>query len=165
MSKMSVAAAPMAAATVLVIVLWGLYGVSVAVQAAPPENQTFVGNKKCASCHFEQYMTWKKTKHAKTFEDLPAKYKADAACLKCHTTGYGTPSGFKDAAATPELAGNGCESCHGAGSEHVKVCAVLRQQEVERRGKGHGQGNHLARPPERLHGMPHGRDAPRPRAV
>lgn len=89
--------------------------------ADPPANQDYVGAKTCASCHFEQFMTWKKTKHAQAFDALPAKYKAEAKCLKCHTTGYGTSTGFKDES-TKNLAGISCEMCHGAGSEHAKVC-------------------------------------------
>ena len=92
-----------------------------AAQAAPPAGQTYVGTKKCSACHFEQYMTWKKSKHALSFESLPAQYKSNAACLKCHATGFGTPSGFKDAGSTPDLAGNTCENCHGPGSEHCNV--------------------------------------------
>ena len=89
--------------------------------ATPPEGQTYVGSKKCASCHFEQFMSWKKDPHAKTFELLPTKYQKDAKCLKCHTTGYGEPTGFKDIKSTPNLAGTTCETCHGAGSEHSKI--------------------------------------------
>jgi hypothetical protein len=90
-------------------------------QAASPSGQTYVGTKNCASCHFEQYMTWKKTKHAKSFEVLPQKYKTNEGCLKCHTTGFGEATGFKDAASSENLAGNTCESCHGPSSEHAKV--------------------------------------------
>jgi len=85
-----------------------------------PENQSYTGAKKCASCHLTQFMQWKKTNHAKAFDNLPVKYKKDEKCLKCHTTGYGTPSGYKDAS-TKNLAGNTCESCHGPGSEHDKI--------------------------------------------
>ena len=44
--------------------------------AKPPEGQTYVGTKECAACHFEQFMTWRTTPHAKGFEILPAKYRA-----------------------------------------------------------------------------------------
>jgi Cytochrome c554 and c-prime len=87
----------------------------------PPEGQTYVGSKKCSSCHFEQYMAWKKDSHSKVFELLPPKYQKDAKCLKCHTTGSGEPTGFKDIKSTPNLAGVTCESCHGAGSKHCEI--------------------------------------------
>lgn len=86
-----------------------------------PTDQTYTGAKQCSSCHFKQYMSWKKTKHAKeAFESVPAKYKADPECIKCHTTGYGAPTGYKDAS-TPNLAGVTCEACHGPGSKHEEV--------------------------------------------
>lgn len=92
-----------------------------AAQAAPPAGQTYVGVKACAACHLEQYMTWKKSKHGLSFEIVPAQYRTNATCLKCHSTGNGDPTGFKDEASTPNLAGNTCESCHGPGSAHAKV--------------------------------------------
>ncbi len=91
------------------------------VQDPPPAGQTYTGIKACAACHFDQYMKWKKSKHAAAFEILTPKYQEDAKCLKCHTTGYGEPTGFKSIAATPQLAGNGCETCHGPGSIHEKI--------------------------------------------
>lgn len=90
-------------------------------QADPPADQEYVGTKNCASCHFEQYMKWRKTGHAKAFEMLTTKYQKDEKCLKCHTTGYGEPTGFKDMETTSALAGISCESCHGPGSKHVEV--------------------------------------------
>ena len=93
-----------------------------APEPAAPEGQSYIGVKSCASCHFQQFMSWKKTKHAKSFQLLPEQYKTDAKCLKCHTTGYGEPSGFKDTESTPELAGNSCEMCHGPGSKHAETC-------------------------------------------
>lgn len=93
-----------------------------APEPAPPAGQTYTGTKQCASCHFKQFMSWKKTKHAKdAWDSVPEKYRADAACLACHATGYGQATGFKDAASTPNLTGTGCEACHGPGSEHEKV--------------------------------------------
>ena len=88
----------------------------------PPADQTYTGTKACTACHFKQFMAWKKTKHATdAFAKLPAKYKTDATCLTCHSTGYGAASGFKDEASTPNLAGTTCEACHGPGSKHVEV--------------------------------------------
>jgi hypothetical protein len=86
----------------------------------PPEGQTFIGAKQCASCHFDQYLKWRQTKHAKAFDIVPASHRADASCLQCHSTGFGQPTGFKGAA-TPDLAGASCEACHGPGSKHAEI--------------------------------------------
>ena len=96
-------------------------------RADVPEGQTYTGSKRCASCHFTQFMTWKKLKHGKAFENLPAKYKTNEECLKCHTTGYGQPTGFKTAADTA-LAGVTCEACHGPGSIHEEVCQQFKNK-------------------------------------
>lgn len=93
----------------------------------------YIGAKKCKACHIKEFKAWEQTTMAKSFENLkpgvkaeekkkakldPAKdYTKDAGCLKCHTTGYGKPGGFKSEADTPDLANVQCESCHGAGSE------------------------------------------------
>jgi hypothetical protein len=92
-----------------------------AAEPSPPEGQTYIGTKACAACHFDQFMQWKKTKHAQAFDILTAKYQKDAKCLKCHTTGLGEPTGFKDKASTPNLVSVSCESCHGPGSKHEEV--------------------------------------------
>jgi hypothetical protein len=91
-------------------------------EPAPPADQGYTGSKRCSSCHFQQYMSWKKTKHAEAFNNLPAKYKggAETKCFACHITGYGHPKGYTGAA-TADLLGVTCESCHGPGSEHEVV--------------------------------------------
>ena len=94
-------------------------------EPAAPQGQTYVGSKVCASCHFKQLLSWKATKHADAFKLLPEKYRTDATCLKCHTTGYGAPGGFKDIESTPALAGNSCEMCHGPGSKHAEICEAF----------------------------------------
>jgi hypothetical protein len=88
-------------------------------EPAPPEGQTYIGAKRCASCHFEPFLSWKKTKHSQAFESLTVKYQKDEKCLKCHTTGLGEPTGYKDGAKA--LAGVTCETCHGPGSKHEEV--------------------------------------------
>lgn len=92
-----------------------------AAEPTPPAGQTYVGVKNCSSCHFEQFIVWKKDKHSLAFDNLPAKYKTDASCLKCHTTGFGEASGFKTTADT-SLASISCEVCHGPGSKHQEIC-------------------------------------------
>ena len=96
-----------------------------AAEATPPADQTYVGSKRCASCHFEEFMKWKKDKHSTSFDLLPKQYQKDPKCLKCHTTGYGEPSGFKDFESSASLAGTTCETCHGPGSKHEEVCKPL----------------------------------------
>ncbi len=98
--------------------------------AQPPTGQTYVGTKECAACHFDQFMVWRTTPHQKAFTILPTKYQTDASCLKCHTTGFGEPTGFKSLKETPNLAGNTCENCHGPGSEHVKVAKSFGQKKL-----------------------------------
>jgi hypothetical protein len=91
-------------------------------EPTPPANQTYVGMLKCASCHFDKYQDWRtqQDKHARAYEILPLASRQDPACLKCHTTGYGEPTGFRTAA-DRTLAGITCESCHGPGSAHVEL--------------------------------------------
>lgn len=96
----------------------------------PPEGQTFVGVKDCAACHFDQFLTWRQSKHAKGFDILPAKYRADKSCLKCHATGVGEATGFKDIASTPNLAGTACESCHGPGSKHSEIAKTFANKKL-----------------------------------
>jgi hypothetical protein len=118
-------------ATVLTLTACGILVQSVRSQppaepagpaVTPPADQTYKGATACSACHFKQYMAWKKTKHSTdAFAKLPAKYKADASCLACHSTGFGAASGFKDEASTKGLAGTTCEACHGPGSKHIET--------------------------------------------
>jgi hypothetical protein len=96
----------------------------------PPEGQTYVGTRDCSSCHLDQFMDWRTTQHSKAFDTLPAKYRADANCLKCHTTGHGAASGFASVAATPNLVGIACEACHGPGSKHVEAAKSFGQAQL-----------------------------------
>lgn len=108
--------------------------VAAAVASAEPR---YVGNKACVGCHKAEAADWARSGHGKAFEMLasgkksgpkhkagltPDKdYQSDEKCLKCHTTGFGKDGGFVDAGSTPELAGVGCESCHGPGSEYREI--------------------------------------------
>lgn len=60
----------------------------------------------------------KLNKKLKDNEKLDAKkdYSADKKCLPCHTVGYDERGGFENIDDTPEMAGVGCENCHGPGS-------------------------------------------------
>jgi hypothetical protein len=120
-------------------------GAAATAAATVPAGQTYTGAKRCAACHFKQHANWKKSKHATgAWENLPAKYRRDAECLKCHVTGYGVAGGY--AAGTPtdvlqNLLGVGCEACHGPGSKHEEICKKFSatkklSPEEEREAKG-----------------------------
>jgi hypothetical protein len=114
----------------------------------PPAGQTYVGEKKCASCHFDQDLNWKKTKHAKSFDDMPAKYHKDASCLKCHATGFGEPTGFTNAEDTPGLKGTSCEVCHGPGSKHSEVAQTFTGKQLSDAQKKYVGSYIYLNPPE-----------------
>ena len=90
-------------------------------KTTPPADQDYVGVHECAECHENAFESWKETGHAHAFDVLTEKYERDPKCLKCHTTGFGTPTGYKDES-TPDLKGITCETCHGPGSKHVEIC-------------------------------------------
>ena len=82
----------------------------------------FVGEAVCQSCHQEEHDIWRTTLHSKAFSKLENVNKAfDPACIKCHTVGFEQVGGFIDFDATPHLMNVQCESCHGAGREHVEA--------------------------------------------
>ena len=108
----------------------------------------YVGSKKCRMCHMKQWKSWETTKMAQTFEvlrpgeraeakvaaglDADKDYTTDTACLPCHTTGYGQEGGFVDIETTPDLAGVGCEMCHGAGKDYIADGAMtLKNKEYK----------------------------------
>ncbi len=81
----------------------------------------FIGADRCRACHAEAYAQWVKTPHARAFEVLTQKDRADPRCLSCHTM-------------VPEDLGAGltgvqCEACHGGG-RHYAVDYVMRDPEL-----------------------------------
>jgi len=60
------------------------------------------------------------TLHAQAFSALQQIHQdTNPSCLACHTVGFGAPSGFISAAATPQLEGVQCENCHGPAGNHA----------------------------------------------
>jgi hypothetical protein len=105
----------------------GLEGLGLKPEAYP-DGRKFVGSQACSECHTKAFAVWKKTPHSKALQTLvnlnpPRQY--DPECLSCHVTGWEPQKffpfagGYWSAEKTPELAGNGCENCHGPGSDHV----------------------------------------------
>lgn len=88
----------------------------------------FAGSDQCADCHQRAFEIWRDTPHASATETL-AKAKPprqfDPECISCHATGWNAQkylpyaTGYESLEATPGLAGNGCENCHGPGAAHV----------------------------------------------
>jgi hypothetical protein len=91
--------------------------------AAGTAGATFIGAETCKTCHPNTYMKWSTTKHAQAYvsleKDLRPDVVFDAECITCHTTGFEYNSGWRSAAATPQLRGNQCENCHGPASKHI----------------------------------------------
>jgi YVTN family beta-propeller protein len=106
-----------------------------AVTPAAP-GPKFTGPYACGACHQGeksgyQVSLWQLGPHARAYASLSTPKAAEVArelgvtgdpqsavaCLRCHATGAGPGAA---AAATFQLSdGVGCESCHGAGSEHA----------------------------------------------
>ena len=100
------------------------------------QDHAYVGTKNCKKCHIKQWKSWSETKMANAFETLKPgvaaerktelgldpenDYTTDEACVRCHVTGYGKEGGFTSIEETPELAGVGCEMCHGAGGTYIQ---------------------------------------------
>jgi len=92
-------------------------------KAVLPGDASFVGSDACQGCHPAEFATWASGGHAKAGATLVHEgATGKAACLGCHTTGFGRPGGFPKAATLADhadLGRVGCESCHGAGGDHV----------------------------------------------
>lgn len=98
------------------------YAQLVALRKAQAKGETpFAGEEPCQFCHADAYAAWRKSRHAHAFSALEDVNKSfDPDCLQCHTVGFNKPGGFIDLEATSSLINVQCESCHGAGREHVK---------------------------------------------
>lgn len=101
---------------------WALY----LTKAAGAKEAHYVGSEACKECHDAQYSSFTaNSKKAGSFEKISRMKRklTDAEfneCLKCHTTGYGRPGGFRSIEETPGLKNPGCEVCHGPGSIHAE---------------------------------------------
>ncbi len=83
---------------------------------------SYLGAKNCVECHNNICRYETNTAHAYAFsspEFKSAGGQNNPSCLPCHTVGYGLPTGFVSATATPQLAGVQCENCHGPAANHA----------------------------------------------
>jgi hypothetical protein len=92
----------------------------------------FMGSDACKQCHPNVFKFWQGTRHAHALETLVNGYEeqgkriapgkhVNPECVSCHTTGFFYTEGYDGTPKTAHLGGNGCENCHGPGSEHVKT--------------------------------------------
>lgn len=82
----------------------------------------YAGSKVCLSCHASVCSFETNTLHAAAFTNtafVAAGGQNNVTCLPCHTVGFGLPTGFVSASATPQLAGVQCENCHGPAAKHA----------------------------------------------
>jgi hypothetical protein len=96
-----------------------------------PTQREFVGSEKCGECHTTAFQIWENTPHHHATDSIvepPERSMArhfDPECLSCHVTGwnpqkfYPYRTGFVSLEPSAHLTGNGCENCHGPGSQHV----------------------------------------------
>ncbi len=98
------------------------------VQDIPQETPTggsYVGSAQCISCHPDQATHWATTQHANAFATLvETNHDYSPSCFPCHTVGFGFIGGFLLPNMTPAMANVQCESCHGAGADHVALPAL-----------------------------------------
>ena len=84
-----------------------------ALDAPRREGLAYVPSAACGRCHRSQYAAWRAGPHARAYEGLVrVRRTGDPSCLMCHTTGFGTKSGFYTIKKTPDLAGVNCQNCH-----------------------------------------------------
>jgi len=102
----------------LVLILFVLFSCSLA-EKVTGEEASYVGVKKCKTCHIKVYQTWKDTKHAIAFDKLNDQEKQDPKCIECHTTN-------KDV----NLPGIQCEACHGPGGQ-FSAATIMNKKKFE----------------------------------
>jgi len=80
----------------------------------------FAGSTRCQQCHANTHFDWSATLHASALESLEAIGQGtNPNCVVCHVVGFGEEGGFVDRATTNDLAGVGCEACHGPAADHA----------------------------------------------
>ena len=108
-----------------------LFSLLIFVSFSSAQTATYIGTKKCKMCHTKDnvYKVWEKTKHATAFKTLASdaskklnngKSAVDNAnCIACHVASATNKATYDE--------GVGCETCHGPGSEHMKL--IMKDKE------------------------------------
>jgi hypothetical protein len=90
------------------------------------------GTHTCRVCHVQDCAVWDNSAHARAWQTLVDRgVQYDAACQRCHTTGFGWAGGFVSADRSHATLNVGCESCHGPSFAHV-VDPMIRTPLVAR---------------------------------
>ncbi len=77
-------------------------GLAPPAPSGAPTDYRVAGSASCAACHPTSHATWQAAAHAHAWQTLAAKrFEVDPECMRCHTTGYGLPSGFASRARAP----------------------------------------------------------------
>ena len=106
----------------------------------------YYGPKACGGCHLGEYMSWGLNHHAVAYWTLYQRQRAeDVACVGCHVTGMGEPSGFVLGEHGSPLADVSCEACHGPGGRHGGAQADAGASCVRCHDKDHSVRFDLAR--------------------
>ncbi len=80
----------------------------------------FAGSWSCVNCHTNGTRIWKHSGHRIAYQTLErAGHGKDPDCVSCHVVGLESTAGFRTKEQTPQLAGVGCESCHGPSLDHA----------------------------------------------
>lgn len=125
--------------------------VLLALPLAAFAGHAFVGSEKCKMCHNSpakgaQFKAWSESAHAKAFTALASEEAKKVAaakgiadpqkapeCLKCHTTGHGSPAEMLTDKWKAEE-GVGCEACHGPGGDYWKMTVMKDQAQATTAG-------------------------------
>jgi hypothetical protein len=92
-----------------------------------PNGLEYTGSKSCEPCHSYEYEKWDNNPHAKAYSTLEqVGSQFDPECVICHVVGMDYESGFISRQETGQLAGVGCENCHGPGSKHILTAGTTR---------------------------------------
>ena len=95
-----------------------------------PTGRRFAGSAACAECHKASFEVWSNSGHASaltTLAEQSPRRDGDPECLSCHVVGWAPQKfqpyegGFMGVSATPQLAQQGCENCHGPAAAHASA--------------------------------------------
>lgn len=91
---------------------------------APVPNRAdieYTGSAACKECHVPMWKQWEKTKHSTAWQIMVrTRQTGNLDCIPCHVVGFDRRGGPSSLFGLEKFYNVGCESCHGAGSAHVK---------------------------------------------